>query len=464
MNTQLDNRSKTTTIFAVAPSAHTTANEPRSRYRKLTWLAALAALVAVGGYFRYQNASHSAEPVSNTPTHVRQVNVTMPERAAPSEITLPATVSAHQSTDLFARVNGFLKAWHRDIGGPVKSGQVLAEIETPELDQELAQAVAFLKQGEAEHQQAIAELDEARAEVTLAEANILKAKANLDYAVAQHQRNASLLNNRAIARQEFESSERERDARKAELASANADLSRRKTNLHTRQSVIESRAAIVGNRKANVQRLRDLTSFQKIVAPFDGIVTRRTAEVGMLVTSGSNAGTQPLYSVAQTDLLRVQASVPQSSALGLKAGDAATVTIPEMPGQRFPGRVARTAGAVDPVSRSLLVEIELPNRNGLLPPGVYAQVRFQSAKEQTRWVVQTKALAMRPSGPHVIVVTANGTVRTQAVTLGKDFGSTAEVLAGLNGDEQLVVNPTDDLRDGLPVVIAGRETQAYARK
>ncbi len=465
MNRQFaNNRHKTTMVLALTSrkkAEHAPAvvapNDSRpasSHLRKLGWLGVFLALVGTAVFWRFQNPLESAETTSPSQSPVRHVNVTTPERVGAGEIALPATIQPYQATDLFARANGFVKAWHFDIGATVKMGQVLAEIETPELDQELAQAVALLKQGQAEYQQSIAELEEAKADVALAEASVSKAKANLDFAVSQANRNKTLLSSRAVSRQEYESTERERDARKAELESAKADRTRRTTNLSTRQAIIDAREAIVGNREANVQRLRDLTGFKKIVAPFDGIVTRRCAELGMLVTSGSGTGTRALFSMAQIDILRVQALVPQSSALAIKAGDQAQITIPEKPAQVFTAKVARTAGAVEPTSRSLLVEVELPNSDLALLPGVYAQVRFQSPQGQASLVIQAKALLMRSSGPHVVIVNFDGSLRTQKVTLGRDFGSNVEVLVGLQGDEQLVVNPSDDLRDGQAVRIA----------
>jgi multidrug efflux pump subunit AcrA (membrane-fusion protein) len=429
------------------PTVHRDA-QPKAGWslRRVAWLAAVPVILTIGAFIRLQSAPGASE--ADVPhSDLRQVSVTTPERGGSGDITLPATVQAYQATDLFARANGFLKVWNFDIGAAVKRGEVLAEIETPELDQELAQTIALLKQGEAEHQQAIAELSEARADVLLAEANVAKVQANVDFSVSQTNRYKKLLERDSISREEYENSVRDHDARKAELDSAKAELSRRKTNLTTRQAIIDSRAAVVGNRKANVQRLRDLTGFQKVLAPFDGIVTRRTAEVGMLVTAGSNVGTRPLYSVAQIDILRVQAAVPQSSALGIKVGDRADVMVPERPGQAIAAKVSRTSGAVEPTSRSLLVEVELPNREGSLPPGVYAQVRFQSQNQQGKWIVPGKALLMRTSGPHVVIVSSDNRVRNQKVELGRDF-------VGLHGGERLIVNPSDDLRDGEAVRVA----------
>jgi RND family efflux transporter MFP subunit len=453
----LPRRGKTTLVM---PLPRTKISPPEagkkkgSRGRNFAWLGLVLALVGIGAFFRYHNTSEAGEAIPPGQPAVRQVNVTTPQRASTGEITLPATIQAYQATDLFARVNGFLKAWHVDIGAPVKAGEVLAEIETPELDQELAQAAALLRQGQAEYHQAIAELAEARADVALAEANIAKAKANVEFAVNVAERSSALLRSRAVSREEFEGTVRERAARSAELESAKAELSRRQTNLGTRQAIIDSRESVVRNREANLQRLRDLTGFQKIIAPFDGIITRRTAEVGMLVTAGSNSGTHPLFRVAQTNVLRIQAAVPQSSALTLKPGDQARVTIPEQPGKQHLAKVTRTAGAVDPVSRSLLVEVELPNQEARLLPGVYAQIHFHSASNLSRLVIPANTLLMRSNGAHVVILSSDNTLRTQEVSLGRDFGATIEVLIGLEGEERLVVNPSDDFLDGQPAQVA----------
>ncbi|HYV39234.1 MAG TPA: efflux RND transporter periplasmic adaptor subunit, partial [Gemmataceae bacterium] len=443
---------KTGQMMAFRKDAGHVRHTPTSRLRKFAWAGAVLAVVGAGFYFRQQSTSTAAEHETQAPT--RQVTVITPQRAAAKEIVLPATIQAFQATDLFARANGYLKAWHVDIGASVKAGQILAEIETPELDQELAQAIALLRQGDAEFQQSKAELEEAKADLVFAQANVLKIKANLDYSTNQADRYGKLANAGTVARDEYEGFVRDREAQTAELASAKADVNRRKTNLDTRKAIIDSKEAIVHNREANVQRLRDLTGFQKVVAPFDGIVTRRNAEVGMLVSAGSNVGTSPLFSVSQVDVLRVHAAVPQSSALGIKAGDQVWVSIPEKPGQVYAAMVARTAGAVEPNSRSLLVEVELPNSKGELLPGLYVQVRFNSPSAQADFVIPTQALQMRSAGTYVVKVLPDGTLQAHKVTLGRDFGNNVEVVSGLQGDERLVLNPSDDLRDGQFVQIA----------
>jgi RND family efflux transporter MFP subunit len=426
----------------------------RARVRKLACAGAVVALISAAAYFRHQATSHGAEEPGQVQAPVRQVTVAKPHRAAGGDIVLPATVQAYQATDLFARANGFLKTWHVDIGASVKAGQVLAQLETPELDQELDQAIASFQQGQAEHRQAATELEEAKAELALADANVKKAKAHLDFSATQLPRYAALASAETVSREEYDGVIRDHGVRNAELESAKADARRRRSNLDTREAIIASKKAVVRNREANVQRLRDLAGFQKVVAPFDGVITRRNAEVGMLVTAGSSGGTRPLFSLAQVDLLRVQAAVPQSSALQMRLGDPVRVVVPEKRGQAFEAKVTRTAGAVDPSSRSLLVEIELPNPDSQLLPGVYAQIHFQTSSEQANLVVPAKTVLMRSSGPHVVIVSSDGAVRVQKVVLGRDSGTEVEVLSGLTGDERLVVNPSDDLRDGLIVGVA----------
>ena len=472
-------RGKTTTVMAIRPRNavantdgadalgvlnHLSRSESPPagwRFRKgpILLSAALAGLLALGVVPRLTS---QAETVADSTQMARRVHVTGPEWAAVGEVTLPATLLAHQWTDLYARVNGYVKGWKADIGTKVKAGELLAEIDTPELDQELQQAEAQLKQGEAELEQARAEQEEAQADVKLAEANLNRARANLEFAGSQQTRYRQLTGSGAASREEYESIVRDRDARKAEVDAAQADLNRRKTNLATRAAIIGSRAATVNSRRANVQRLQELQGFKQIVAPFDGVVARRHAEVGTLVSAGSGPNVRPLFSVGQPDVLRVQVPVPQTYAVGVREGDQAQVTIPEYPDRTFPARVARTANAVEPSSRTLLVELELPNTDGALLIGAYAQVKLQAKRTDAGLLVPAHTLVMRTDGPHVAAVSGDR-VRLQKVRLGRDYGAKVEVVAGLSGGEALVVNPSDDLRDDQRVEVAGRGEAADGR-
>ena len=439
---------------------------PAASNRRGWWIAAgagglLAVLLAVGVVPRWQKSAELAAAEQTTRTAARKVNVTLAQQAGGGEIGLPATLQAYQWADLHARVNGYLKNWSADIGARDKAGDVLAEIDTPELDQELNQAVALLKQGESELRQAQAELEEARAELTLAQANTARSQANLVYAEALLKRNRALVGSYAIARQDWEETQRSYAAQKAQLAADQAEAARRQTNLATRTAIIEGRQATVSNRQANVQRLRDVQSFQRITAPFDGIVTRRTAEVGTLVTAGGTNG-KPLFSIAQADLLRVQVAVPQTHAAGVRVGDPFQVTVPELANQIFPAKVARTANAVDPASRTLLVELELANADYRLLPGTYARITLQTRQDGRALLAPANVLLLRNDGPHVAVVGGNGNVRLEKVNLGRDFGITVEVLSGLQGHEVLIVNPTDDLRNGDVVEVINQPTVQVA--
>jgi RND family efflux transporter MFP subunit len=378
------------------------------------------------------------------------VDLIRPEAAGTAEVTLPATIQANQATDLYPRVDGFVKAWTAEIGNRVTAGQLLAEIDTPELDQEVARAEAQVKQATADIEQAKAELQEARSEVALAEANVGRAKANLEFADGQTDRIRRLVGTRAASREEYDRTSSDRDARAADAHASQADLARRKTALGTRQATIRSKEATLANQQANVRRLRELQGFKRIIAPFDGGVARRNAEVGLLVTAGTMANARPLFRVVQTDVLRVQLAMPQAFAALVRTGDRADVIVPEYPGRAFPARVARTSGEIDPTTRTVLVELELPNRDGILLPGTYAQVKIDARRSDKAWYVPTSAVQLRPEGARVAVV-HQGEVRLQRVELGRDHGKKVEVLGGLTGREDLVANPTDDLRDGSKV-------------
>jgi RND family efflux transporter MFP subunit len=436
------------------PQAEPRASPRRLMTRILAWTALVAGVVGllvVGFLPRFQARAELATQ-DETAHGARRVRVTRPALTTPSELTLPASFQADQATDLFARVSGYLKVWRADLGARVKAGDLLAEIDTPELDREVEEAVALTKAARADLSQSLAELEEAKADLELANANARKADAQQQFARSMADRNDQLARDRVISREDQEASRRDLDSRSAEVSAAAAEISRRKTALATRATVIKSREATVSVREAGVNRLRELQGFKKIVAPFDGVVTARRAEVGMLVTSGS-PGAVPLFGLARTDVLRLRVPVPQSYAAPLRVGDEARVSVPEHPGRLFSARVNRSAGAVDLASRTLLVELDLDNAEGLLMPGTFAEVHLTARRGDAALRVPANTLLMRSSGPQVAVVSGGGTVRLQPVRLGRDHGTHVDVLTGLNGQETLVVNPTDDLEDGTKVTV-----------
>lgn len=323
---------------------------------------------------------------------------------ADAAIALPAEVKAFVEAPIYARASGYLKRWLADIGTQVKTDQLLAEIDTPELDQDLARARAEL----------------ARAEAGLALAQITAA------------RWTELLKTASV-------SEQETAEKKADLA---------------------LRAAAVEAERANVHRLENMKSFARVVAPFDGTITARKTDIGQLITA---AGSHELFRLAQTRTLRVFVSVPQTLARAVAPGQNAEVTFLELPGRKFLAKVVRTAGAVDADSRTLLTELSLDNARGELLSGSYAQVRFTEARTTATLTLPSNTLLFRGEGMQVGVVGASGKVALRSIKLGRDFGKTVEVLEGLAATERVILNPSDSLTADATVRVAEPPPTVTAR-
>ena len=326
---------------------------------------------------------------------VLTVNVISPVASVPDLGTpLPAEVQAFVQATIHARASGFLKNWSADIGDHVTNGQVLAEIDTPELDQQLAQARA--------------ELDQANATLSLA-------KVTAD-------RWTDLLKTASVSEQE--------------TVEKTADYTLKKADVEAAQ--------------ANVKRLEDLKNFDHVTAPFDGTVTARNTDIGQLIAADSGP---ELFRMAQTDPLRVYVRVPQPFIHAVAPGQKAGLTFTELPGRIFEAKVTRTAGAVDPASRTLQVELQVPNPNGEILAGSYAQVRFNEAAVTNVLTLSDNALVFRAQGMQVALVGDDSKVKLQTVTLGRDFGNTVEVLAGLNATDRVINNPPDSIADGMTVQV-----------
>jgi RND family efflux transporter MFP subunit len=295
-------------------------------------------------------------------------------------------------TVLHARTNGYVKAFHADIGDHVKAGQVLAEIESPETDQQLREARATLERNRADLALAGQRLGRIQALWDRQAAN----RSELDDLTAQH--------NAAVA--------------------------------------------AVRVSEAVVSRLETEQSYQKVVAPFDGVVTQRNVELGSLVTAGSAAGVTPLFRLEQDGVLKVLVDVPQSAAPAVTVGQSVKVEIREYAGRSVEGKVVRTAGSVDPGTRTLRTEVHVPNPKGDLLAGLYAQVNLPVRDPRNPLRIPAAALVVDAAGTQVVTVDGGSAAHRHAVTLGRDFGREVEVTAGLRGDERLVVSPRDDLRDG----------------
>jgi multidrug efflux pump subunit AcrA (membrane-fusion protein) len=430
-------------LVSAQPESHRGAT---SVWKTMLWtVVAVAVLAAVA----VQSWKWWQSPVAASEQHqpeARMVSIALPTPAAPGHVVLPATIRPWQTATLNARVSGYLRGWRVDLGARVEAGDLLAEIETPELDQELAQGIAQAREAEAAVAQAQAERHEAEAAVQAGEAELGRARAEAELARTQLVRREKLLSMRVVPQEEFDTYQKQVATRNAEVTAAESELTRRRANLATRAAVIEARQATVNSSLANVDRLKELQSFQRIVAPFSGVITRREAEVGMLVT----AGKEPLFTIEDMSRVRVQVNVPQAYAVQTRVGAVATVNLPEAAHSQT-AVVTRVADSVDPTTRTMLAEIELENGEGHWQPGSYAQVGLATAAAEATWTIPTNTLQMRVEGPHVAVVDDANHVEVRPITLGRDLGNRIMVASGITGHERLIVNPGDDLASGAVV-------------
>lgn len=397
--------------LALHPVEDTEGLPQRQQVARRTRVAAIVVLVllALGGartvVSRMQNAhALEAQAQQGSITYVRVTQVRSGGGAGQT-LTLPGSLQGFVQAPVAARAGGYLRRWTHDIGSRVKAGELLAEIDTPELDQQLSQAVAARQQ----------------------------TAASLELAKSTVERWEALRKRDAVSQQELEEKRSGFAQAKANLAAA----------------------------EANVERLRGLQSFKRVVAPFAGVITKRNVDVGDLI-DGSG---KPLFLLSQTDPLRAYVSVPQSYAQLVRPGMAATVTQAEIRGRSFAGKVARTAASIDAASRTMQVEVALPNPDGTLLPGAFVQVQLALPAAGTI-SVPFNALLFRGEGVRVAAVDAQSTVHIRPVRLGRNFGETIEVAEGLAGGEALVLNPSDALSEGQKVQVvadtrpAGRPAKA----
>ncbi len=368
------------------------------RVKRLLWgLLVIAIVLAIWGVAsRVRGRDKTGEETAQDATPV--VMVQKPGASPPSsELVLPGDVTAFIEAPIYARTSGYLKNWYTDIGTPVKKGQLLAQIETPEVDQQLRQAKADL-------------------ETALANARI---------AASTDVRWRGLLVNRAVSPQDAETRTATAQATKGEADSA----------------------------QANVRRLEELESFKRVVAPFDGVVTARNTDIGALINAGQSAGSQ-LFRVADTTRLRVYVAVPEQFAPRTRPGMQAQLRFHEHPGKDYPAKVVRTAEALDPSARTLQVELQVDNSKGELFPGAYAEVHFHLPGNASTLRVPATALVFRSAGLQVATVVQGNRVKLRKVEQGRDFGTSVEILNGLSPNDVIVVNPPDSIDDGEVVRIA----------
>src|SRR5713226_538987 len=367
--------------------------KPRSGF--YAFLALLVIVLVIAGVFTLlqRRAQFNALAKETESLAIPTVAVFHPTAEASQEdLVLPGSLQAYVESPIYARTNGYLKKWYHDIGTRVRAGELLADIDTPEVDQQLAQSRADLN----------------------------TAKANAHLSEITSTRYADLLKTDGVSKQEVDNAEGD----------------------------FAAKHAIVQSAEANVNRLQELESFKHIYAPFSGVITRRNVDIGTLVNAGNGGATQQLFFLAQTDPIRVYVSVPESAAPSIHAGLPAHLDLTQFPGRKFLGKVVRTAEAIDPVSRTLLTEVDVPNKTGELLPGGYAQVHLDVQITGDRLQVPVNALLFRSEGLRAVVVDSDHRLHLQALTIGRDYGVSLEVLQGLRGADWIVLNPADSLEEG----------------
>jgi RND family efflux transporter MFP subunit len=384
----------------------------------------LVAMIVVGffvGYMPRQKreavlAAESKESGDTLPV----VNVSRVTRSSgKSQLVLPGNIQAVTEAPIMARATGYIRKRHVDIGDRVKAGQVVAEVEAPELDQQIAQANAALEQ--------------AKSSVQQAEAAVQQGQANENLARLTSGRMANLLARGVVSKQDNDNAQAQFAAQQANVVALG-------------RAVAAQRSAVIAA-EANIARLTQIKSYQTVRAPFDGVITQRNVDTGALVNEGSTL----LFRVAQTGMLRTYINLPQSEADSVKPGQAAILTISEFPGRTFKGTVTRTSNSLDPATRTLLTEVQVPNYDGKLMPGMFAQVDLTMPRKFPPLLIQGDALVVRSDGPQVAVVSPDGVVHFTRIQLGRDYGASIEVLSGVEEGQQIAVNPSDEVREGVKV-------------
>jgi RND family efflux transporter MFP subunit len=380
--------------------------------------AVLMAVAFFAGYIPRQKrmTQITSEALETEKTLPRVEVIEVGRSRAQNGLRLPGNIQAATEAPILARADGYLARRLVDIGDRVRAGQPLAEIDAPELDAQVRQSKANVQQTQASMEQALANLEQGKSDMELARVTAERWTKLAGEGVASRQEN---------------------DQYQAQYRSKLA-------NVQALEKGILFQRSSIAVAEANVNRLERMQSYRVVRAPFDGVITLRNVDVGALVNSGSTL----LFRIAQTSSLRAYVSVPQTHANSVRAGQSARLTVANLPGRQFTGTVTRTASALDPTSRTLLVEIQVPNSDNALLPGMYAQVDLGNARTAAPIVIPSDALIVRADGAQVAVVRPDNTVHIQKIAVGKDYGARLEVSSGLQGGEMIIANPGDITRDG----------------
>jgi RND family efflux transporter MFP subunit len=390
-----------------------TAASPQAASAGIKWFLLIPVVLAIVGAltFYLRGRSNKVLAATTQTMEAEPVTVTLPQTGkADNDLALPSTLQAYSDSPVFARTSGYIAHWYADIGTHVHQGQLLAVIESPEVDQELNQARATLNQ----------------------------TQANLTLAGITAQRYEDLIGTNAVAQQQVDQNNQDLSAQQAGLQAA----------------------------AANVKRLEELQGFEKVTAPFDGVITQRLTDVGNLINAGNSGVNAQLFRISKIDVIRVFVPVPEIYSDQITDGLRATLDLIQLPNQQFAGTVTRSSHAIDPASHTLLTEIDVPNPSGKLMPGAYANVHLHLATQVQHLVIPTGAVLFQAAGPQVAVVSSSNQVELHKVSIGRDFGNTIEIIGGISLSDRIIASPPDYLVDGMHVSIqppAGQQSAGSAK-
>jgi len=410
-------------------------SEARPPSRRLYFLVAIVVLGALawGAYGRWQQREAAIETQQQLAEFVPELRVAVAiGQDGPAPLTLPGTVLPFDQARIFARATGYVAERHVDIGSRVHEGDLLLRIAAPDLDHQLSEAEARLVQMEGTLDQARAGAEQARSDATLAD----------------------VTNNRTLrlATQGWESKQNADNTRLG-LASKLAAVNNAEAGVKVAEASIRAQ-------EATVRRLKQLTQFERVAAPFNGVITTRNVDNGDLVKADDNSGGTPLFTIQRDDIVRVQVNVPQSGAVGLQDGLLAEVHVPELPGRTFEGKVSRNSVALDAASRTMLAEVDVPNPDGALRPGFFVDVQFGIPRQVPTVMIPAEALLFNADGLRVAAVDDSGHVHLHKVSIYRDYGTKIELREGLKGGERVALSPPADIAEGQKVKVAAQPADA----
>jgi RND family efflux transporter MFP subunit len=373
----------------------------RTRAARLLWFLLIPAPLLIGAFFTVKAREVSSRQLASATQSLAEetVNVLHATPGEPvSSVTLPGMTQAYSESPVYARVNGYVRTWYADIGAHVRKGDLLAEIDAPDVDQQLSQARAMLSQTEA----------------------------NLQLAKITAARYQDLIQTKSVSQQEVDQNNQ---------------------NLAAQQASEQAATASVG-------RLEQMQGFERVYAPFDGVITERKTDVGDLINAGNDGTGRELFRVSQISTIRVFVNVPEEYSEQIVDGAGTSMDLTELPGKQFSGRVTRTSNAIDPASKTLLVEVDVPNPSGQLLPGAYANIHFRVPRGVVPLVLPNSSILFQSAGPQVAIVDRRNRIVLRKVSLGRDFGDTVEILSGVTSKDTVVATPPDSLTTGMQVTVA----------